>query len=329
MGSPPSSRRKPDDCLPLISAIKRGRVVMRARARGTYPGDPLPSGCLPGLQTIGYWDAVGPQDWGLPMHRNEGIEICCLLAGQTAFATDSEHVMLRPGDVTITRPWQRHRLGDPNVRAGRLFWVILDVAGHRGDRAWEFPEWLGSDGDSRREMLRVFRANQCCHIPARDFALRDYLQSAIARMDDTGPLGSSRLAGIVNHVVLEIVTMLSKGIGRPTVDPHGFNQTIRSFFDGLERSPDTAAEPWTVTAIAQSCRVGVTYLTRITKELYNTTPSELVCRIRLEHAARLLTSCPERAITDIAFTTGFHSSQYFATLFRKEFGRTPGDYRLG
>ena len=104
---------EPDDCQPLREGMERGEVEMFARVRGQYPGTPLEEGRLPGLRTVGYWDAVGPQSWGLPMHRNEGIEICYLLSGETAFATDHESVLLRPGDITITRPWQRHRLAIP------------------------------------------------------------------------------------------------------------------------------------------------------------------------------------------------------------------------
>ena len=33
---------------------------------------------LPGLKMAGYWDADSDQDWGLPWHRNEGIELTLL-----------------------------------------------------------------------------------------------------------------------------------------------------------------------------------------------------------------------------------------------------------
>ena len=88
-----SMRTTPDSCLPLANAIARERISMRAGARGTYPGDALAPAVLPGLMTAGIWNAVGPQDWGLPWHRNEGIEICCMLTGQTAFSTDMENAM--------------------------------------------------------------------------------------------------------------------------------------------------------------------------------------------------------------------------------------------
>lgn len=112
-------------------------------------------------------------------------------------------------------------------------------------------------------------------------------------------------------------------------DPHGFDRTIQGFFRGLEASIETAAEPWTVAGIARACRVGGTYLTASCKEIFNTTPSDQLCRIRLAHAARLLQEKKDRTITGIAFNTGFNSSQYFATRFRRQFGKSPQQYRAG
>ena len=73
------SIQKADSCEPLADAVRRGEVSLIARARGQYPGTRIPEARLPGLRSIGCWDAVGPQNWGLPMHRNEGIEICFLM----------------------------------------------------------------------------------------------------------------------------------------------------------------------------------------------------------------------------------------------------------
>ena len=63
-----------DTCLPLVDAVKRGKVKFKALARYTYPGDRLSEDTM-GLSSVGYWDAKEPQDWGLDWHRNEGIEI--------------------------------------------------------------------------------------------------------------------------------------------------------------------------------------------------------------------------------------------------------------
>ena len=316
-----------DGCEPLNEAVARGEVRMQARVRGQYPGTPLEGGRLPGLRTIGYWDAVGPQNWGLPMHRNEGIEICYLLSGGLAFATDHESVLLRPGDITITRPWQRHRLGAPNIGPCRLFWVILDVQSGSGREAWQFPDWIGPDAESRRELLRIFRMNQLCHVVDDGQSLKGFLAGACDRLGDSGALGTAQLAETVNHLLLAVARILSSDAAGQHGDPHGFDRTVHGFFHGLEASVDTAAEPWTVAEIARACRVGVTYLTASCKEIFNATPSDQLCRIRLAHAARLLRDQAQLTITEVAFAVGFNSSQYFATRFRKQFGTTPGAFR--
>lgn len=321
-------QRSADDCGHLVEAVERGEATLKARGRGQYPGRRLGDGQLPGLWSIGYWDAIGPQTWGLPMHRNEGIEICCLLSGELAFATDHEQVQLRPGSITITRPWQRHRVGDPQIRPSRLFWIILDVEEEADGRAaWDFPPWIGPDADSRRELLRIFRRCQQCHLNESDPALMAAVLRFYDRFDHEGPLWQASFANLINEVFTTVAGLLSRDGPAQLVDPHGFNQTITSFFSGLEVSTEKAAEPWSVDSMARACRVGVTYLTASCRKAFNTTPSEQLYRIRLAHAARLLRDQPGRAITEIAFAVGFNNCQHFATRFRKQYGVAPRVYR--
>lgn len=318
---------KSDDCSPLTAAVERGEVNLVALSRGQYPGTRLSPGELPGLRSIGYWDAVGPQSWGLPMHRNEGIEICYVLSGQTPFATDTDEWMLRAGDITITRPWQRHRLGDPHVAACKLFWIILDVESRDLRPRWEFPEWIGPDRNSRRQLLRIFRQNQCCHLVDKNSQLRDFMQQTLEKMCDNGPLATAHLANAINHLVLSVAQRLAEGIEQGGKDPQGFDQTISQFFKGLETSVEKAAEPWTIETMAHACRVGKSLLTVSCRELFNTTPSDQLNLIRLFHASKLLGTTPRRSVTEIAFGVGFNSSQYFANRFKKQFGMTPMEHR--
>jgi len=318
---------KSDDCTPLTAAVQRGEVNLVAVSRGQYPGKRLSQGSLPALRSIGYWDAVGPQSWGLPMHRNEGIEICYVLSGQTSFATDTGDWMLRAGDITITRPWQRHRLGDPHVAACKLFWIILDVESNELRTRWEFPEWIGSDRDSRRQLLRIFHQNQRCHLEDKDGQLGIFLKQTLKKFHEDGPLAIARLANAINHLLLCVAEALSEGIDSNGKDPQGFNQTVNHFFKGLETSIEKAAEPWTIDTMAHVCRVGKSLLTVTCRDLFNTTPSDQLNLIRLFHASNLLKSAPARSVTEIAFFVGFNSSQYFANRFKKQFGMTPMEHR--
>ncbi|MBL8179204.1 MAG: cupin domain-containing protein, partial [Bryobacterales bacterium] len=102
-----------DACLPLVEACRANRVHLEALVHGHYPGKRLPSSALPGLKTVGFWDGAGEQPWGLPWHRNEGVEITWLESGTFSFTVDDREHDLKPGDITVTRPWQLHRVGNP------------------------------------------------------------------------------------------------------------------------------------------------------------------------------------------------------------------------
>ncbi len=116
-----------DTCQALITAAEAGQVRLKALARGSYPGQRLPRTALCGLSSLGFWDAAGRQNWGLDWHRNEGVELTFLETGSVPFGVMNHECHLHAGDLTITRPWQPHRVGNPQVGPGRLHWVILDV----------------------------------------------------------------------------------------------------------------------------------------------------------------------------------------------------------
>ncbi len=323
-----STKYKPDTCDSLVEAVDRGEVKIVAHARKQYPGEyRLSAEELPGLQTIGFWDARGPQTWGLPMQRNEGIEICYLLNGEMTFRTDQSVWDLKPGSITVTRPWQRHALGNPHIRSGCLFWLILDVENKKNGKQWQFPSWVAPDPESRMELLRIFRKNQHCHFYDKNRGMMDYLAQACQQLEGGGKLMTAHLAALVNYVLVTVGRQLSTDLTEERQDPHGFNQTIYQFYHDLELSTEAAAEHWTVKNIAHSCRVGVTYLTQACREMFNTTPMEQVMRIRLAHAMHLLKEKPDQSITEIAMVTGFSSSQNFATRFKKNYQRSPQQAR--
>ncbi|MCB0616272.1 MAG: helix-turn-helix transcriptional regulator, partial [Phaeodactylibacter sp.] len=48
--------------------------------------------------------------------------------------------------------------------------------------------------------------------------------------------------------------------------------------------------------------------------------------LRLQHAKALLND-PRLTVAAVAFDTGFSDPDYFSKVFRKEFGKTPSEYR--
>lgn len=68
------------------------------------------------------------------------------------------------------------------------------------------------------------------------------------------------------------------------------------------------------------------HLHRAFRRTVGETPKQYTLRLRLEAAAaRLLAS--DESVIDIALAAGFTSHEVFTRAFRRQFGRTPGDYR--
>lgn len=64
------------------------------------------------------------------------------------------------------------------------------------------------------------------------------------------------------------------------------------------------------------------------KKATGLSPIDYLIKSRIDEAARLLRDTG-LSVTDIAFKTGFHDSNYFTRMFRKETGKTPVAFRSG
>lgn len=68
------------------------------------------------------------------------------------------------------------------------------------------------------------------------------------------------------------------------------------------------------------------HLLRSFRETFGETPKEFLIRLRLERAKHLLTAT-SRSITDVCFDVGFTSVGTFSTLFKRQIGCSPKEYR--
>ena len=122
----PDSVMYADNCKELQAAARRGEVELHAWTRGSYPGTSLGER-LPGIRTVGFWDARHGQSWGLGRHCNEGFKIAYLARGSLDLVVDERTYALKQGQFIVIRPWQLHSIGNPNVGPSRLLWIILDA----------------------------------------------------------------------------------------------------------------------------------------------------------------------------------------------------------
>ena len=78
--------------------------------------------------------------------------------------------------------------------------------------------------------------------------------------------------------------------------------------------------------LAEQVYMNKDYLGRVFREQTGMTISEMIQKVRIERACEMLENT-NRTITNIALTCGFDDVKFFYTIFKRQMGVRPGDYR--
>ena len=84
-------------------------------------------------------------------------------------------------------------------------------------------------------------------------------------------------------------------------------------------------EPITVTEVSSHCNISNTYLARLFKKVYKSTPHEYITNLRITYSKSLLIQ--GQSITDACFNSGFTDYNNFITKFKSVTGTTPYKYK--
>lgn len=318
-----------DTCRPLLAAVEAGRISLEGLARGAYPGRRLLDSALPQVRSLAFWNAPVPQDWGLQWHRNEGLELTFLESGSLPFAVGAERHALRAGDLTITRPWQPHRVGEPNVPPSRLHWLILDLGVRRPNQPWKWPSWIVLTKSDLDELTILLRHNEQPVWPASADVRHCFERIAQAIETDRDGSSISRLAALLNELFVAVLEMLRRSDIELDPSLSSTCRTVKLFLEDMRGNPQHLTRAWTLKKMAEQCGLAETRFRHYCRQLTNMTPTQFIEHCRIETASAMLTEHPVRSITEIALACGFGSSQYFATVFRRHLKCSPKDFRNG
>lgn len=316
-----------DTCLPQLSAIKEEKIDFHALTHGNYPGRRLPDELLRGISSMGFMDAVGEQDWGMENHRNEGIEICLQESGNNTLVVDGKKYPTTARSLSITRPWQLHRIGDPHLGPGRLHWIIIDVGAQRPSQTWQWPDWCILTHSDLAELTKLLRGNEQCIWSSNNELVQIFKQLALYVASPELVSQASRIIVTLNQLLIALLEMLrSQEI---VTDDHltSVTRSVELFLNDLQHNPEVLAIPWTLERMAEHCDMGRSTFSKYCYELQNNSPVEYLNRCRLNYAAKRLSSEPDTPVTEIAFDLSFSSSQYFSRAFKQQFGKTPTAWR--
>lgn len=306
------------NCQDLMKASLAGQVSLNAWTRRGYPGIDL-GNALPQVCSVGGWDATIPQDWGLREHCNEGVKIAYLARGSLAITMDGRRTVINEGQMFVVRPWQLHALGDPNIGASHIIWVLMDMGVRRPHETWLWPDWIGWPERDRKRLSELLSKNeQISHLASRDVA-RTFLEihEVVAGRDIDG--GEARLRLLISMMLLQFRQLLENEAPVLDLALASSKRTVEIFLKRLRYALD---EDWTLENMAAECNLSRTQFTQHCQVLTNMTPVRYLQMLRL-NAARQLLESGQQTVTNVAYDCGFSSSQYFATCYKKRFGFSP------
>ncbi len=314
-----------DTCQPLIQAYQTGKIHMEAWGRFNYPGHRMDDSTLAGINSIGYWDAHFHQEWGLDWHRNEGIEITLLETGTMPFFLGDSQYTIMPDELTITRPWQPHKVGNPAIGVGKLHWLIIDVSVRQPHQEWVWPPWIMLKKNDLEELTRMLRQNEQPTWKANVEIRKCFQRIGQLLKDDQENTNESWITLYINEILLHLLDLFRQGKIKLSETLIEGSRTVEFFIKELQKS---FVEPWTLESMAAHCGLGTTRFAHYFKQLINSTPMQYLTLVRLENAAKQLRENPQMNIKYVCYDCGFSSSEYFSTVFRKQFGCSPTTYRL-
>ncbi|MFI8916652.1 helix-turn-helix domain-containing protein [Streptomyces sp. NPDC053513] len=251
----------------------------------------------------GGFDAMGPMSRAAFPHRHTFYEIVHVVEGSGAHVLDAERYEVRPPQLGVILPGQVHH------------WE--GVRGLEGSLVLFTPEFLLGDGDEG--LLRRLGERPWVGL---DDASHERTSLLMAELAEEYRCGADGFAGVLRsllHVLLVRAARLPGAAVRPA--------PVRGIAEEFVRLAGRAgADGLSVRECAERLGVSPGHLAEAVRAATGRTPAALLREARTREAQRLLVSTG-MSIRQVASRVGFADPAYFCRFFRRETGRTPGDFR--
>ena len=285
----------------------------RGYVRETYEGT---SQLLPELPIFGWLRFHSTLPGALQPDRHpDAFEIHYMVRGHLRWRVEEEQYEFSTGRVFIIRPNELHGGDEGSIQPCEHYWFRIQFPGKGA-----LPSLTAQETQGLRDAYE--------HLINRTFTgspeVKDFLERLLEE-HHRGPSEQSVLmARSMLHALLITILRDHNRHQQATQQKPMVTWRVRRTLEWLEgRIFESEVR---LDAVASNVGLSPAGLRARFKAETGYTLHEYLIHRRVEEAHRRLSSTDED-ITNIAHKLGFSSSQYFATVFRRETGMTPGEYR--
>lgn len=240
-------------------------------------------------------------------HTHDYFELMLIEQGQAHHWINGVEEVLDDGHLVFVRPPDSHALQSVPGTGARILNVIFrrDTAAHLANRYgaeiagrffWQtgqLPVSLRLTGPQRERAVNALLTLQTSHRSL--VRIEHFLLSVMTHVLDASDVIDDRAPGWLLAAC------------RAAREPRVFRQGAEGFLGAAGRSHE--------------------HVCRQTRRFLGLSPTQYINRIRIQHAAMLL-SGTDRMLADVASDCGFENISYFHRLFREQYGTTPRSYRI-
>lgn len=265
---------------------------------------------LPEVPLVGIHDQTSAAP-GLSQHIHAGLmEICYLKRGERVYSVKGRDYLFRGNELFVTFPDEPHGSGRHAHGKGLLYWMQLRLP-HRNQ-----PFLCLSPRDAA-PLIDALRA-----LPRRCFTGDPKLASIFEELyqhylERPSPLQRVAVAACLLRWLLTVIRCARSPV------PRNITNDILAALRALSEEPE---RDFRVSDLALCSRLSTSRFKAKFKAQVGIPPREYLLRRKVEQARRLLAD-GRRSITDVAFSLGFSSSQYFATVFKRFTHQRPREVR--
>ncbi len=248
----------------------------------------------------------------LNTHLHHGcLEICYLERGIQTYSIGDQLYHLKGGDVLINGSNIPHGTNGQPEDIGCLYWLQIDVKPKSG-------RILNLNGQDSKALINQLNLLSNKHFQGYPGMKKD-LEEAFNILENPQPGMNSielgyHLLGFLLKVIKAGTRNQEKTISHQIIQSISY---LEEHFDDQIRIPD----------LARLVRWSEPHFKQVFKSETGIPPGEYLQRIRIRKASELLKNSA-LSIAEIAWRTGFTSPGYFATVFKKHRGDTPGQTRI-
>lgn len=250
--------------------------------------------------------------------QEDGYQAFLLDDGKRELAAADPHtsVVVRGGQALLIRPGQMHAGASETLQPGRWSWLRFRIS---PGRSTALP---GLEPRQSASLLHGLDSS-----PQPVFRYSPSLLDCFNRLisEHRYPTDESPLVArsILHELIAWVIRDIRNDSRRTTTDAAAHSPPVAKAIEWLSQHLD---EGVSVSDLAAAAGSSESYFRRRFHAETGLSPREYVAHYRLLESKRMLLAT-DHSITDIAMRLGFSTSAYFTSVFRRNTGQTPSQFR--